>query len=770
MKLLTQSTMKLLRPFTCAVSLILIGLPAANAVDYPTTVLADHPVAYYRLEEANGSSTVADSSGNGFTGFVNYVTQSDAITVFPQLGLPGIATNSATFAKSTGVGQGLIDIPVNSTINPTTDGTHGAPFTAEVWVQAFVQPAANDYRVPLGDSSDFNQPPPYNNSAGWNFYQTEGPASTWSFSLRPNPGFVGNGPAVTLGEWAHLVLSFDGTNAAFYVNGALINTYAIGNFLANNGTADLIIGAGPATAWFPFAGNVDEVAVYTNALTGAQVLNHYTVGTNNIRAIPTPPSFTLQPAPISAYAGVPVTFSAQAAGTAPIAYNWVRSGSGSIPNATNTTYTLTPAYPGDNGAIFYVTATNSVGGTNSNTATLTVLTNLNIANNPFSITRNVGSYAAFRVVAGGALPITYQWHSISNAVDRPISGANSDTLWLTNVQATANGTLYYANVSGPFQNADSAQATLTVVPRAGTAPVTAYSKVVMADSPVAYWRLDETTGSTTALDAVGSFNGTYSAVGSDLTFGVATGIPHESDPAIQVTNTAVVTIPYALELNPVTGPWSVEFWLEPSVLDPANYHTPISSVDSENSGANLTGWNIYQHPAAVWTWNIMYGNYVGNFNSEFTDNPIVPGTWYHMVLTDDGTNMNWYSNDRLVLSFTASGAGFIPNGINGDPSVAGGPITIAERSDGAFGGWAGGVDEVAVYNYVLSPQQIQNHFLNTTHLTIVPSGTNAVIAWPAGTLQSATTVNGTYTDVGGATSPYTNSATGAQKFFRVKLQ
>jgi len=42
--------------------------------------------------------------------------------------------------------------------------------------------------------------------------------------------------------------------------------------------------------------------------------------------------------------------------------------------------------------------------------------------------------------------------------------------------------------------------------------------------------------------------------GSDLTFGYSNGIPHEIDPAIHVTNTAIVTIPYALELNPVTGP------------------------------------------------------------------------------------------------------------------------------------------------------------------------------------------------------------------------
>jgi hypothetical protein len=103
--------------------------------------------------------------------------------------------------------------------------------------------------------------------------------------------------------------------------------------------------------------------------------------------------------------------------------------------------------------MFYVTASNSAGSTNSDTVTLTVQTNLNIVYNPFSITRRVGGYAAFRVVANGALPITYQWHSVSNAVDRTIAGATSDTLWLSNVQTPASGTLYYAQVSNPYGTA-----------------------------------------------------------------------------------------------------------------------------------------------------------------------------------------------------------------------------------------------------------------------------------------------------------------------------
>jgi hypothetical protein len=758
-------------------ALCLLAASAARA-DYFSTITNDHPVAYYHLEEANGSASVTDSSTNGNPGFVTYVTQSDNITILPQLGVPGIDTNAALFGLSTGVGQGHIDIPVNSTMNPTPNGTAGGPFTAEAWIQATTG-ATGNFEVPLDDSSDFAQPPPFNNSAGWNFYQTQGPGSTWSYSIRPTPGFVGNGAPVVIGQWAHLVLSYDGTNATFYVNGAQVRQDAIALFLVNNGSADFLVGEGPATGFAPFDGYIDEIALYNYPLSAAQVLNHYTVGTNEIRAIPTAPTFSTQPAPATTYAGVPVTFSSQALGTAPLSYQWMRQGSGAILNATNNTYTINPTFPADNNAVFFVTVTNIAGSTNSTTATLTVQTNLNINNSPFSITRRVGSHAAFRVAANGALPITYLWHVVSNSVDTAISGATADTLWLTNIPSSISGNSYYAQVTGPFGNAPSDQASLTVVPRTNTAVTNAYSRVVMADDPVAFWRLDESTGATNVVDDAGSFDGSYVVTTGILNFGYPSGVPHDTDTAIHIFETnsvvnnsvsgAYATIPYALELNPVSGPWSYEFWIQPTSLDSTDFRVPIASEGDQNMGALVTGWNIYQHVAGVWTWNIFGGSFPGSFSSEFTDNPIVPGQWYHMVLTDDTTNMVWYSNDRLVLSTTTAAVGFIPNGVNGDVSVGGGPVTIAQRSDGQFGEWDGGIQDVAVYNYVLSPAQIQNHFLNTTHVSITTVGSKVVVTWPVGTLLSATSVAGPYTPVAGATSPLTNTPSG-QTFYRVQLQ
>ena len=47
------------------------------------------------------------------------------------------------------------------------------------------------------------------------------------------------------------------------------------------------------------------------------------------------------------------------------------------------------------------------------------------------------------------------------------------------------------------------------------------------------------------------------------------------------------------------------------------------------------------------------------------------------------------------------------------------------------------------------------------------SGNQLILSWPQGTLQAAGAVTGTYTNVPSATSPYTNSMTGPQRFFRI---
>ena len=55
-------------------------------------------------------------------------------------------------------------------------------------------------------------------------------------------------------------------------------------------------------------------------------------------------------------------------------------------------------------------------------------------------------------------------------------------------------------------------------------------------------------------------------------------------------------------------------------------------------------------------------------------------------------------------------------------------------------------------------------------LTAQMIGGKLVLTWPTGTLQSAAVVNGQYTDMAGITSPYTNTPSGPQQYYRVKVR
>lgn len=478
-------------------------------------------------------------------------------------------------------------------------------------------------------------------------------------------------PKNLVGRFAHVALVFDAANG--------ITAYADGHSLGAQGSFTPVSSPSPAwvgnagsftnsfngTAW---SGTIDELAIYTNALSANSLQSHYAMfvyGTNSRPVILSPPSS------VTLFAG-----------------------------AANRT-------------------------------------------------------ATFSVTAEGTLPLGYQWQS--NGV--PIPGAITPSLTINNASPASSAT-YSVVVSNPVGNTNVA-ASLAVVSPGG------YAATVIADNPMAYWRLGEASGPT-ALDSWGTNNGTY--FGNE-TFGVAGALGGDPNTAVDFAGdgSSLMRAPYSSDLNggrDPNGSWTVECWVRPD-LDAATegglFAVPVASV---NLSANRSGYFFLEQPDG---WQLRLGNssgYLSGWNGGAGSVGGVPqaNTWYHLVGAYDGAAGVGYIYVNGVQVKSNSVAGLAQN----DAAT----FNIGDRGDGAP--FAGSVDEVAVYTGVLSASRIQAHYAagaaQPVRISFTRTGQVITLSWPKGVLYQSSSINGTYTQVNNATSPHQVTAGGGANFYLLRTQ
>lgn len=197
-------------------------------------------------------------------------------------------------------------------------------------------------------------------------------------------------------------------------------------------------------------GNVSLKTIATGGTAPAQYLDvEINVGLNGY------PVITSSPVSQGYAVGSTVSLSVTATGTAPLAYQWTKSGL-DLPGANSATYTIPNAQPYHAGS-YAVRVTNAVGSATSAAATLAVNAPPVIDRPPGHVIALAGRAATFTVAASGLPAPTYQWRKGA----APISGATGATLTLTNVQ-TANAGDYDVVVTNSAGSVTSAVATLTV--------------------------------------------------------------------------------------------------------------------------------------------------------------------------------------------------------------------------------------------------------------------------------------------------------------------
>jgi uncharacterized delta-60 repeat protein/M6 family metalloprotease-like protein len=206
----------------------------------------------------------------------------------------------------------------------------------------------------------------------------------------------------------------------------------------------------PGATLVDTVGNVSLKTVATGGTAPAQYLDiEINVGLNGF------PVITASPISQGFAVGATVALSVTATGTAPLAYQWTKSGV-DLPGATSATYTIPNAQPYHAGS-YAVRVTNTVGTANSAAAAIAVNARPVIDRPPGHVIALAGRAATFTVAASGLPTPTYQWRKGAAA----ISGATSATLTVTNVQ-TANAGDYDVVVTNSAGSVTSPVATLTV--------------------------------------------------------------------------------------------------------------------------------------------------------------------------------------------------------------------------------------------------------------------------------------------------------------------
>ncbi len=260
-----------------------VWLAAGTAwADYVSTVLADNPVAYWRLGETGGNGTTvydsANAAGSPQQGAQNGTFYNDD----PSAGLgyagprptayPGFEADnkSPRFWGTTSDSNTLAYVDAG---NPSALQITGA-LTMEAWVYT-EELDASDNRLVIGK---------YLGSGNQrSFMLAITNAGEPKFVTSSNGGTSGiakitSSTAVSMNTWVHLAAVYTpGTSLKIYHNGVLDAELTTGVPASlYNSSADLLIGTfGSLTGRSTFHGRIDEAAVYDTALSGTQIAAHY---------------------------------------------------------------------------------------------------------------------------------------------------------------------------------------------------------------------------------------------------------------------------------------------------------------------------------------------------------------------------------------------------------------------------------------------------------------------------------------------------------------
>ncbi|HEY3862404.1 MAG TPA: LamG-like jellyroll fold domain-containing protein [Verrucomicrobiae bacterium] len=700
-----------------------------NPAGYDSLVMASSPVGYWNFDQpaytapAPNTYTFAADSGSLVDNATNTLgTQAD------QPGVPGLSADARSVYYNGVAGSMVLDT------NAVQPDFSGQPITLAAWVkpgaynyvgniiaQGFDNIYAENF-LRVGDAYD------------WEYLSDDFSYGNYNTNVVPDVPFyeVGafNGGEINLigyvtaafpappgdiGHWVFLVGTYDGSAWNLYRNGTLVNSIADGGIGPATVAAPWSVGsaANPnAYLGLTFTGYIEEPSILTTALDPTTISNLY-------NSVALPPVITQAPvAPSPAYLGSSASFSVWADGPGTLSYQWY-SNNVAVSGQTGTNFTINGLTAAAN-TTYSVVVANSHGSVTSSVAlvvtptlppaTLVPVTESRWTNFPFSF-------------APASLPnqqLAFQWYQNG----APIAGATQSGY--TNNTLTTSAGSYTLVLSNNFGMATSTVATLSYL-----TPPNLYVSTVLADQPLAYYRMDEANG-TVAFDYAGGNNGNY----YDVQLGVPGYYPPvDSDLAVGflgVTNSYLGDIGTStINFAGANSEFAVEAWANGPAVQVANA-TVIAKGTGNNGGVD-------NEQFAMDVSGGLYRFYVtdpkGNVTAVIaTSGP--DGQWHHLVGVCD------YANSQLTLYIDGlQAAQTAPPGNGGITSAsAENAVSIGSERSGPTPdydwSYAGTIDEVAIYSHALSAAQVLSHYAasfgphTAPYITVQPVSVTNYVSLP----------------------------------------
>jgi hypothetical protein len=513
-------------------------------------------------------------------------------------------------------------------------------------------------------------------------------------------------PPGDAGNWVFLVGTYDPSTFTWnlYRNGVLVaqqsDYFEEGPVYVNmpwavgsRSDADPFVG-------FRFDGNIEEAAIFNTTLSATVVSNLY-------QSVHQPPVITQAPvAPEPSFLGGSASFNVWADGPGTLTYQWY-SNSVALAGDTGTNIIVSPLTAAADGT-YSVIVSNAYGSITSSASLFVTPSLPPVALTPQ--TRWVGFPATFQPVSLPNLALSFSWYTNGGLVP----GVTTSNLTVTASAATAVN--YQIVISNSFGTSTSAPVALSIL-----TPPAGYAATVLADHPIAFYQMGETSG-TIGYDYAGGNNGNY----YDVLLGQPGFSPVNTNDAVGfqgVANSYLGDIG-ATSIN-FAGfqPFTIEAWAQGGggQIDGA----AILVKGAGNNGTTESEQFCFDLTQDSYRFFVIDSKNAELFEDD--SSATADGDWHYLVgvFTGETDELNFYVDGKLTATSPVAGP---PNGTPTSTAA----ISIGSEKSGPTPvyDWAfnGNIDMVAIYNYALTEAQVTNHYTAAYGTTLYPQIVNQPVS------------------------------------------